>query len=428
MNKKVIDIFPPQKPISTILNGGEKEIKTEKEFSSGHPAQARTPFFKKGLIFSLVFLILLGAFCYFTLSKAEIELWPETEISKLETKLTIDKEVKEPNILGKIIQAQVFQKEKTLVELFQSSGKILKEEKAEGTIRAYNDYSTSPQTLIAATRFVSADGKLFRTPVMVTIPGGRYEGRKFVRGEIDIKVIADQPGPEYNIGLSTFSIPGFAGTDRYTKFYGESFQPMAGGFREEVSKVTKEDLTRAEDFLTKQAKKECEELLKSELQSEGISSKFNYFLEELRTEIVEKFPLAAAEEEIKEFKFQVKARCETLIFQKEHLRNFAKESIIYQIPQEKKLYEESLKIDYPVETVNLDSGKIILSLNISAKIYPEVDVYNFKNALLGKSLLETKLFLENQPKITKVSVKLWPFWVRKVPEDLNKIEININID
>ncbi|MDP1538634.1 MAG: hypothetical protein Q8M00_01240, partial [bacterium] len=220
MNKKVIDILSPQKPSSTMLNEGEKEIKTEKEFSSDHPAQARTPFFKKGLIFSLVFLILLGVFCYFALSKAEIELWPETEISKLETKLTIDKEVKEPNILGKIIPAQVFQKEKTLVELFQSSGKILKEEKAEGTIRVYNTYSISPQVLIATTRFVSADGKLFRTPVMVTIPGGRYEGGKFIPGEIDIKIIADQPGSEYNIGLSVFAIPGFAGTDRYTKFYG----------------------------------------------------------------------------------------------------------------------------------------------------------------------------------------------------------------
>ena len=420
--KKVTDIFPPKKTEK------EKEIKIEKESSSSlkiFSNQVPTSPLKKGLIFSLFFLILLGVFCYFTLPKAEIEIWPETETLNLETKLTVDKETKEPNILAKIIPAEIFQKERTLAEIFQSSGKVLKEEKAEGIISVYNNYSTSPQVLIAATRFVSSDGKVFRTSVKVTIPGGSYEKGKFVPGEIDIKVIADQPGPEYNIGPTTFSIPGFAGTDRYTKFYGKSFQPMAGGFQEEVSKVTKEDLTRAEDFLTKQAKKECEELLKNEMQSEEISSKFNYFLEEFRSEIVEKFSLAVPEEETKEFKFQVKARCETLLFQKEYLKSFAKESIIYQIPQGEKLYEESLKIDYFPESVDLDSGKIILSLSISAKIYSEVDVYNFKNALSGKSLLETKLFLENQPKITKVSVNLWPFWVRKVPEDLNKIKINL---
>ena len=435
MNKKVIDILPPQKPSSTMLNEGEKEIKIEKEYSPSLKTFATpvtTPPLKKGLIFSffsLFFLILLGTFCYLILAKAEIEIWPETEVLNLETKLTVDKEAKEPDIAAKIIPGEIFQKEIILAEVFQSSGKVLKEEKAEGIIRIYNNYSTFPQILVAVTRFVSSDGKVFRTPVKVTIPGGNYEKGKFITGEIDIRVIADQPGPEYNIDSSSFSIPGFAGTDRYTKFYGKSFQPMAGGFQEEVSKVTKEDLIRAEDLLTKQVKKECEELLKNELQAGEISSKFNYFLGELQnSEIIEKLSLVAPEEEVKEFKFQVKAKCETLLFQKEHLKDFAKESIAEQIVQEKKLAEESLKIDYFPETVNLDSGKIIFSLNISAKIYSEIDVDNFKNALIGKSLPETKIFLENQPGITKVNVKLWPFWVRKVPEDFNKIKININID
>jgi len=421
-NKKVTDIFPPKKAEK------EKEIKIEEEPSSGlkiFASRVPTSPFKKGLIFSLFFLILLGVFCYFTLSKAEIEIWPETETLNLETKVTLDQETKEPNVLAKVIPAEIFQKERTLTEIFPSSGKVLKEEKAAGTISVYNNYSTSPQVLIAATRFVSSDGKVFRTPVQVTVPGGSYEKGKFVPGQIDIKVIADQPGPEYNIGPTTFSIPGFAGTDRYTKFYGQSFQPMAGGLRSEISKVTEEDLALAEDFLTKQAEKECEELLKKELQSEEISSKFNYFSEEFRSEIVEKFSLTAPEEETKEFKFQVKARCETLLFEKEYLKNYAQELIIGQVSEEKDMVEESLKIDYFPESVDLAAGKIILSLNISAKIYSAVHVHNLKNALAGKSLLETKLFLENQPKITKVTVSLWPFWVKKVPEDLNKIKINL---
>ena len=453
MSKKVTDIFPPSKKEKEIKIGKEDLSSSsatraaakgkEEESPSGlktSTSQASILPLKKGLFISLFFLVLLGFFCYFTLSKAEIEIWPETEILTSEIKLTVDKEAKESDISAKIIPGEIFQKEKTLTEVFQSSGQVLKEEKAAGTIRIYNAYSTSPQALVATTRFVSSDGKVFRTPLKVTIPGGSYEKGKFVPGEIDIMVLADEAGPEYNIGPANFSVPGFAGTDKYTKFYGQSFQSMAGGFREEVSKVTKEDLTRAEDLLTEQAKKECEELLKNELQSEEISSKFNYFLAELRTEIIEKFSLAVAEEETKEFKFQVKARCENLLFQKEYLKSFAKESItealaevekkessstIYQVPQDKKLYEESLKIDYSPETVDLASGKIILSLNISAKIYSEVDVYNLKNALVGKSLPEAKIFLENQPKIGKVSVKLWPFWVRKVPEDLNKIKINL---
>ena len=90
--------------------------------------------------------------------------------------------------------------------------------------------------------------------------------------------------------------------------------------------------------------------------------------------------------------------------------------------------EESLTINVLPETVNLDSGKIILSLDVSAKIYSEIDIFVLKDNLKGRSLAETKIFLENQPEITKIKVEFWPFWVRRVPEDLDKIEFNLRID
>ncbi|MDD2696701.1 MAG: hypothetical protein PHE52_00890, partial [Candidatus Pacebacteria bacterium] len=227
---------------------------------------------------------------------------------------------------------------------------------------------------------------------------------------------------------TTFSIPGFAGTDRYTKFYGKSSQAMSGGLKEEVSKVTKEDLTLAEETLTKQVKTECENLLKSDLQADETSSKFNYFPDSIQTEITEKISLATAGAEAADFKSQVKATCKTLIFKKEDFDEFVLDSISSKVQEGEKLYEESLKTDYSADTVNLESGKIILSLKISGKVYADVDVSQFKTALTGKSLLESKMFLEGQPKITKAKVNLWPFWVRSVPKNENKITFKIIID
>jgi len=436
MSKKVIDVFPPSKKEKKKEEHKEQEIqevKIEPEKKPraplwGFSKKAPNPPFKKGLTFSLLFLVLLGAFCYIALSKAEISIWPEIEVFNLIEETNIDKNATAIDSLLKIIPAETLQKEKTIVQTFPVSGKIMKEEKAQGTIKVYNAYSTSAQALIATTRFVSSDGKVFRTPIKVTIPGGTYEKGKLVPGEIDVKVVADQPGEEYNIVSTKFSIPGFAGTDKYTKFYGESFEVMTGGFQEEVAKVTEKDLSQAEETLTKQAGKECNELLQNELQSEAISSKFDYLPDSIQTEIIENFSLTSAEAEAKDFNYQAKAQCQVIVFKKEDIRNYVKEAIIFQIPQDKKLYEESLKINYSIDDVDLETGKIAVSLTISAKIYADVDIFSFKNALKGKSLLEAKLFLENYPKITRASVKFWPFWVNKVPEDLSKIKFNLVID
>jgi len=426
MTKKVTDIIARERKEKTLKIVSPAKSKKQRKKQKTKISPPTTG--KKFLIFGTIVLVLVLVACYFTLSKAKIEVWPITNELNLTTKITIDTSVENPDFSAKIIPGQFFNKQKTIAEVFPATGKVLKEEKAEGTLRVYNEYSTSPQVLVATTRFVSADGKLFRTPVRITIPGGRYEGGKLIPGEIDVSVVADQPGPKYNISPTTFSIPGFAGTARYTKFYAKSFQPMTGGFREEVSQITREDLESAEDNLIKEAKEGSKNALEKELQSESYSLEYDFIGDAIQTEVVETFSLATAGKEAIDFNFQVKAESKTIIFKEKEVENFVKQFIDNQIAEDKKIYEESLKIDYTPETINLDSGKLILSLDISAKIYSDVDLSVFKNGLKGKSLKEAEFFLENQPGISKVRVEFWPFWVRSVPEDLNKIEFKLSID
>ncbi|MDD2696826.1 MAG: hypothetical protein PHE52_01565, partial [Candidatus Pacebacteria bacterium] len=182
---RVTDILPPQK----IREERKEEKKEEKEIKirreeekkpqlKGFDTEVPSSPTKKILIFSSIFLVLIGVFCYLTLSKAEIEIWPETDSLSVDTKLTVDKTANEPNLPTKVIPGQFFQRDKTVSQTFPATGKTTKDEKAEGTIKVYNAYSTSPQVLVAATRFVSADGKVFRTPIKVTVPGGTYDKGK----------------------------------------------------------------------------------------------------------------------------------------------------------------------------------------------------------------------------------------------------------
>ena len=405
MSQKIFDILPPEKI--------KREIKEEKK---------KRHEFKVSFYIPLV-LISVFLFCYFTLSKATIEIWPESEVLTFETKITVDKKSEQLDIENKVIPGEIFKAEKTIAEEFSSSGSALKEKKSEGVIRVYNEYSTNKQILIARTRFVSADGKLFRTPIKVTIPGGRYEKGKFVSGYLDVNVKADQPGPEYNIGPSTFSIPGFAGTARYTKFYGKSFKDMTGGVSQKIPQVTKDDLDKAQKTLKEKVLDESKITLK-----EKIPQGFILLENTISSEILETFSLTQEKEEKEKFNFQVKAEATALVFQAEDVENLAKEYIVSQISADKKLYQESLKLSYSPETIDLDIGKISLYLSMEAKIYSDIGQDNLKKGLRGKSLSETRIFLENQPEIVNVKISFWPFWVKKVPDDIEKIEMKLKLD
>lgn len=394
--KKFFDIIPPEK--------NKKEVQKEKKIKLTEPKRI----FLKGSIFCLFFLILLSVFVFFFFSKIKIEIWPETEILDLKTQGVIS---------GKILEDIKFTSQE-----FSASGKTLKQEKARGKIRVYNTYSTSSRTLIPS-RFVSAEGKLFWSVEKIIIPGARYEKGKLVPGEIDVEAVAAEAGEDYNIGPSTFALPALAGTPLYTTIYGKSFSPMTNGFKREVSQITQKDLEGAENILRDKLEKESRGFLKTTL-----SEEFVLLDEALIQEVLEKNSSEKALAEAESFIFQVKVKSKGLVFKRTDLESFAKNFITLNAPKEKKIQEENLIIDYSFESLDLSSSSITLNLRIKAKIYPDINLDGLKKGLLGKTRSESRIFLENLPGITKITIKSWPFWRKKIPENIEKIELRLNLD
>jgi len=411
MVKKVIDILPPQAK-SVLQEEEKKPLLIEEKVKLAEPVEKKS---KRGLfwLFIPLILIFLVAF-YFRISKVEIKIWPKTDTITLKTKLAVAKGIESLDFENKVIPGEIFEVEKTFSEEFSSSGKVLK--KAEGIIRVYNAYDTKPELWQAGTRFVSADGKLFKSKDKISVPGAEIKNGKISPTFVDVPVIASEGGVDYNIGPSHFSIIAFRGTPRYTKFYGESFESMTGGG--EVAQVTKEDIKIAQDALAEKAKTAAQEFVKTKIPAE-----FVVLEEATETKILEKFSLAQAEAEMEKFTFQVKTKSTILSFKKEDINNFGEEFVLSQIENGKSVLKKNLTLDYFGEDVNFESGRLLLALNISAKVYPEIDLQSLKKSLIGKSADEAKFFLENYPQVSQVDISFRPFFIKIIPQDIGKIEI-----
>lgn len=413
MAKKIFDISP--KKIEKIPEKKELPSFQKPKFQISLPKiSLKGSFF----IFFLI-LAIIGFLISFRFSKAKIKIWPETETSNFREKIEVNLKIEKSDFKNKILTGKIFEAEKNFSEEFSATGKSLK--KAEGIIRLYNAFSTQPETWLAGTRFISSDGKLFKSKDKISVPGAEIKNGKIVPSFVDVPVIAAEGGSEYNIGPSHFSILAFKGTPRYFKFYGESFEPMKGGG--EFPQVKKEDLERAENSLTEKAKTELKEILKNQIPSDFV------FLDNAsEIKILNKSSSAKEGQEVDKFNFQIQAKIRNISFKKDEAEELAKKIILSQIPKGKSIFKESLKIDYSIENIDFDLGKMNLSLAISIKTYPEIDLNSLKEALREKSLNETKIFLENQPNIKKSEISIFPFWLNHLPKDLEKIEINLILD
>ncbi|MCF7835852.1 MAG: hypothetical protein K9M15_01905 [Candidatus Marinimicrobia bacterium] len=221
----------------------EKQIKT------------KSPKRKKGkaifamLIFTL--MIILGIKTLNILAKTVVQLIVHKEVVSVDTAIKLGKSGSFDLPLETIeIQGS---KQKTI----KATGVEEAETKASGQIVIYNSYSSKNQTLIATTRFETPEGKIYRINKSVVVPGAKVDGGSIVPSSIEVTVYADEPGEEYNIGLTDFTIPGFKGDSRYEKFYARSKTEMTGGFKGEVPTISNEDFLKI--------KKELQASLKEEL-------------------------------------------------------------------------------------------------------------------------------------------------------------------
>jgi hypothetical protein len=298
---------------------------------------------------------------------------------------------------------------------------MIKEEKAKGVITVYNAYSASPRTLIPS-RFVSSDGKLFWSTEKTTLPGASYEKGKLIPGEKNIEVEAAEAGEEYNIEPTTFALPALAGTGLYTKIYAKSFSSMSRGFRGEIAQITQPDLDSARAVLAERLKQQSLEFFKTKISDDFVllDEAFSYDISD--TNSSQKVGTGT-----ESFNLEAKIKSKAIVFEKSDVESLAKNIINSDIEKSQKIQEEKLEIGYFLKEKDLDSGKLVLDLEIKAVVYQAIDLNELKKALLGRSINEAKLFLNNLSELDRVELKSW-FFLRRIPEDANRLELNFNLD
>ena len=413
MVKKFYDIIPPKEFIpreNNKINNREKERKNH---------------FLRNLIFFVFILTSLSLVGFFFFSKTKIEIWPKKEILSFEKTVLIDLKTTSIDFDNNVIPGQILRDQKFLSKEYSASGKTTKQGKARGTIRIYNSYSTFPRTLIPS-RFVSSNGKLFWSTKKITIPGAKEEKGKLIPGEIDVEVEAAEPGEEYNIGPTTFALPALAGTALYTTIYARSFSPITGGFEGEIAQIIQKDLDMAEADLFEKLKNQSRDSLKTKTSEDFILLDQAIFQNIIDVKSSEK-----VEAGVESFNLEAELESKAIIFKKSDIENLIKNHINSVIEEDKKLQDQSLEINYSLKEIDFESETMVLNLIIKARAYSDIDLNQIKKAILGKPINEAQIFLDNFSKITKNEIKSWPFLgilKRKIPEDINKVELKLNLD
>lgn len=414
-----------EKKFNSFFNHHEKEfyIKENKESQKIKIPASGT--LKKTFIFFIVLFltVIFGIAAYFILPKAKVVVVPKSKFIESDLKIKGMGNAQEIDYEKKIVPAKIIEKEESLTLSFESSGKIYSSgQKAKGAIFIYNEYNSSPQQLVATTRLLAKNGKLFRLVKGITVPGMSEVNGEKKPGVIEAEIIADEPGEDFNVEPTEFSIPGFEGGPKYDKFYGKSTKKMTGGGSkgEAIKSVSEADIEKAKKETLENLEKQILEKIKSTLSPEEM------WIESLAEKtVIESASLAKAESVSSTFEYKAKMKLRNIVFSKNDIGKIFRESWKKDNADFEKIDISAIEIEYLNSSADFSLQEIELKAHGKFSEKEDISLGDLKTAIVGKSEGEVKKIIKDgYSQVDRIDIDFWPgFFSGRMPMLKERIEM-----
>lgn len=381
-----------------------------------------------GGIASLVLIIfLIWAFAIAPAATVSVEIQTESKNFAENVKFTTnaaDEKVEEGKLYLQEKKIETTQEVK-----FDATGQKNKGEKATGNIEVYAYFPlnvrASTQVSEGATFTISGlSFQAVKSEVLSYSGNGKSEcaNKDDANSLVDygcringtVAVIASEPGSKYNIAASS------TGWDTVARVVPYSTEAMSGGTDDIVTVVEQSDIEKAKEQLADANESENKQKL-----YDGIDDNMLIIESSFKQETAKAESTPAAGEEIKEGeKAVLKAVTTTSVYviEKSKVEEFITEKA--KLNDDQKIYE----INNPfIENFVATDGGFTGRLKTSYAVGPKVTDSEILEIVKGKGTGDAQHELKNINGIVYVNINTSYPWVNTIPNDTNKITINIDV-
>ena len=354
-----------------------------------------------------LFLTIIAIFVilHFALSKVTITINGIVESKEATVLIEMQSEnateISAGNLLGKIISAEFEVSASTT-----SNQEDVPSTKAGGYVTIYNNYSRD-QVLVATTRLLTPDNKLYRISDRVEIPIG---------GQVEVWAEADQEGETFVIEATQFTIPGlWEGVQEMV--YAESKDGMK---LQSVPRylATQENLNTVQADIKAQAKKQGLKVINEILSDNLKIQSEQLFLEYETSEIT---PLGA---ETKEVALTQKVLAYGVVFSPEDLIEISQKKFSKELEDSQSIINpDAENFVYKIIEIDLEKESAVIEASIKATVssngqYLDID----KDKLIGLDEAGIKDYLQ-QMGIKDAQISFFPSWITTAPKIKDHIVI-----
>jgi hypothetical protein len=368
-----------------------------------------------GLAVFLVVGYIAGMYFF---SSAKVTLYANGTKVDIDTNFAIDPEAKSTDTAKAVLAGQTVTVTKDLSGPFTPTGKKDVGTKASGQMTVHNASSTTPQTLVAGTRFVAPDGKVFRSQQDITVPVATYPtGPPGIPGKATVTVDADANGDTYNEGPADYTLPALS-----SSVISAQGAQMAGGTSKIATVVTQNDVDQAKADLLAKDKSNATRDLKGKVPSGYIQLEPSQ-----ATNVTTTSPAPAVNAEGTTGTLSIKVNYSVLAVKSSDYKALIEAQETKQVGAENQIYDDGLDAAQLTVSDKDSSGRQTFHLTTEAYGGRKLDKAGIAKQLKGKRFGDAADLANRLPGISKAEIALWPGWSSNLPARPDKIKIVIEV-
>lgn len=284
--------------------------------------------------------------------------------------------------------------------------------KATGTLRI-SKLSESAQKVPAGSRFAAAGGLVFLTQETVTIPASQPCFPSFCAQAVDVAVIAENGGSNYN---------GISGSASGSSGVSGVFQGTTSGGTTQIAKSpTADDIKTATTKLAAVSNDNAKTELLAKLSENDV------VIDESFTFVADA-PVSTpkVDEQTSDGKAVLSAKTTytIVVVARQDIEQFLQADIAKQLTgkDNQRAYSSGVS-DAKLMSYTKDGDKQTVKIVSTAQVGPSIDESKVKSVVKGKIFGEAQTSLESISGVTNVDIAFSYFWVRTVPGDDTKITV-----
>ncbi len=405
------EIIDSQKEFFDLMARKIKEDTTgpSRGGSSGNiksPCVSRVPYYRKMIWrFSFLIIVLVVSILYFFIIKLDVVV--ETDERSINDSLNFYAYSDNTQVnLDRAVKAGINRVELDIIKEFPSTGKENLGGQITGKVRIINNYSKN-QPLVATTRLLTPDNKLFRIKKTVNVPAG---------GSIEADIYADQISPEMAIAPSKFIIPGlWEGIQ--DQIYAESYEAFK--FNQDVLMfISQSDIDDA-------IKTANQEIIKKAQDRATNSNSYQKNIFNIDPSSIEVNIDNKVGDKVESFFVKIKAIVNVITLNKDDVDKIIKQKLsILDFNQERsQIDSESLK--YELLSFNPSKSLAEIKVSFSAKTMVANNGELIKKEhLLNLNERQLRVYLDSLESISSYDLVFIPNFFKRAPMLINRITIS----